>query len=456
MDKEITNKNLELNFNSPSFEGGRREDNIILKAENISKQYRLGQVGTGTMSHDLNRWWHQIRGKEDPYLKIGDTNDRSTKGASDYVWALQDINFEVKRGEVLGIIGKNGAGKSTLLKILSKVTAPTTGSIKSRGRIASLLEVGTGFNGEMTGRENIFLNGAILGMTKKEITSKLDEIIDFSGCERYIDTPVKRYSSGMTVRLAFAVAAFLEPEILVIDEVLAVGDAEFQKKAIGKMQDISKGEGRTVLFVSHSMASIRKLCNTGIVLQNGKIVYQNSIEKVVDYYENNLLSNKKILEVIYDIDESLSMQIVKVNLINEKVNKIFNTTDEIIFEIDLISRESVEGAYVTIDLKDRSDDLVYWSGDYLSERFINKINGEIKMKCFLPRNILTSGVYNVSFAIYSPIWGVVHNEDAKIIDFEIEESSSSYLGQFNINYPGKIGVISSWKVIEVVKNNNGF
>ncbi len=208
--------------------------NIILKAENISKQYRLGTVGTGTLSHDINRWWHRIRGKEDPYLKIGDVNDRSTKGSSDYVWALQDINFEVERGEVLGIIGKNGAGKSTLLKILSKVTAPTTGTIKSRGRIASLLEVGTGFNGELTGRENIYLNGAILGMTKSEITTKLDEIIEFSGCERYIDTPVKRYSSGMTVRLAFAVAAFLEPEILVVDEVLAVGDAEFQKKPLVK------------------------------------------------------------------------------------------------------------------------------------------------------------------------------------------------------------------------------
>ena len=261
---------------------------IILKAENISKQYRLGQVGTGTLSHDINRWWHKVRGRENPYLKIGETNDRSTKGNSDYVWALQDINFEVERGEVLGIIGKNGAGKSTLLKILSKVTAPTTGSIKSRGRIASLLEVGTGFNGEMTGRENIFLNGAILGMTKKEISSKLDEIIEFSGCERYIDTPVKRYSSGMTVRLAFAVAAFLEPEILVIDEVLAVGDAEFQKKAIGKMQDISREGGRTVLFVSHNMAAVKSLCTRGIVIENGSIKSEGDIDYIIEEYFNEV------------------------------------------------------------------------------------------------------------------------------------------------------------------------
>ena len=247
------------------------KDKVILKVDNISKQYRLGLVGTGTLSHDLNRWWHRIRGKEDPYLKIGEENDRSKKAKSSYVWALQDVSFEVEKGEVLGIIGKNGAGKSTLLKILSKVTGPTTGEIKSKGRIASLLEVGTGFHGEMTGRENIYLNGAILGMTKKEISSKIEDIIAFSGCERYIDTPVKRYSSGMTVRLAFAVAAFLEPEILVVDEVLAVGDADFQKKAIGKMQDLSKGEGRTVLFVSHNMAAVESLCTRVIMMQNGKL-----------------------------------------------------------------------------------------------------------------------------------------------------------------------------------------
>ena len=254
-----------------------------IEFNNISKQYRLGLVSTRTLSHDLNRWWAMnIRGKEDPYLKIGDTNDRSTKGESDYVWALRDIDFKVEQGDVLGIIGKNGAGKSTLLKILSKVTTPTTGTIKARGRIASLLEVGTGFHPEMTGRENIYMNGAIMGMTKAEISRKLDEIVDFSGCERYLDTPVKRYSSGMTVRLGFAIAAHLDPEILVIDEVLAVGDAEFEKKAIGKMQDVSKGEGRTVLFVSHNMASIRALCKSGVLLEHGTIKDVGQIDKVVE------------------------------------------------------------------------------------------------------------------------------------------------------------------------------
>lgn len=256
--------------------------------ENVGKQYRLGLVSTGTISHDLNRWWAMnVLHREDPYLKVGETNDRAHRGHSDYVWALKDINFSVAEGEVVGIIGKNGAGKSTLLKILSRVTTPTTGEIRIRGRIASLLEVGTGFHPEMTGRENIYLNGAIMGMTKDEITRKLDEIVDFSGCERYIDTPVKRYSSGMRVRLGFAVAAHLEPEILVVDEVLAVGDAEFQKKAIGKMQDISQGGGRTVLFVSHNMDSMLNLCQKGVLLENGMIKYQGDIMSTVAEYLNS-------------------------------------------------------------------------------------------------------------------------------------------------------------------------
>ncbi len=271
-----------------------------IKIENLSKQYRLGLVGTGTLSHDLKRWWHLIRGKEDPYLKIGETNDRSTKGNSQYVWALKDINLEVMPGEVLGIIGKNGAGKSTLLKILSKVIGPTTGRIDYKGRIGSLLEVGTGFHPELTGRENIYLNGAILGMRKKEIDRKFDEIVDFSGVERYIDTPTKRYSSGMTVRLGFAVAAFLEPEILVVDEVLAVGDAEFQKKAIGKMQDVSKNDGRTVLFVSHNMGAVRNLCKNCIVLQNGKNVFRGNTSDSIDYYleKKHLWKQEEIIQNI--------------------------------------------------------------------------------------------------------------------------------------------------------------
>lgn len=260
--------------------------NTVIKVENISKQYRLGKVGLGTIGSDINRWYQMsIRGREDPYLKVGEENDRSVKGESDYIWALRNINFEVKQGEVLGIIGRNGAGKSTLLKILSRTTTPTTGQIKIKGRIASLLEVGTGFHPELSGRENIFLNSAILGMSRNEIKSKFDEIIDFSGVERYIDTPVKRYSSGMYVRLAFAVAAHLEPEILIVDEVLAVGDAEFQKKAIGKMRDVSTQDGRTVLFVSHNMGLLKTLCNRGILLDNGKIDFENeSIEKVVSKY----------------------------------------------------------------------------------------------------------------------------------------------------------------------------
>lgn len=262
----------------------------VIKVENLGKQYHLGQVGTGTITHDLNRWWHRLRGKEDPYLKIGETNDRTKKGKSDLVWALRDINFDVKQGEVLGIIGKNGAGKSTLLKILSRVTSPTVGEIKVKGRIASLLEVGTGFHPELTGRENIFLNGAIMGMSKQEISSKFDEIVDFSGVERYIDTPVKRYSSGMYVRLAFAVAAHLEPEILIVDEVLAVGDAEFQKKCMGKMKDVS-GAGRTVLFVSHQMSAVQTLCNTCIYLKHGTI---QETGKTINVLESYLSENKNV------------------------------------------------------------------------------------------------------------------------------------------------------------------
>jgi lipopolysaccharide transport system ATP-binding protein len=302
----------------------------VIKVENLSKQYRLGVIGTGSIAHDLNRWWHRIKGNEDPYLKVGDVNDRAMKGDSQYVWALKDINFEVKRGEVLGIVGRNGAGKSTLLKILSKTTMPTTGQVNMKGRVASLLEVGTGFHPELSGRENIFLNGAILGMTKREIKSKFDEIIDFSGIERYIDTPVKRYSSGMYVRLAFAVAAFLEPEILIVDEVLAVGDAEFQKKCLGKMKDVSVNDGRTVLFVSHNMSAVNQLTQNCMLVHNGLFVMKDKTDKVLDEYVKLVSDNNNELSLDTsgikreaDCDSSVIIN----SMSFEKTNKLFYNTD---------------------------------------------------------------------------------------------------------------------------------
>jgi lipopolysaccharide transport system ATP-binding protein len=389
---------------------------IILKAENISKQYRLGQVGTGTLTHDLNRWWHQVRGKENPYLKIGDVNDRSTKGSSDYVWALQDINFEVERGEVLGIIGKNGAGKSTLLKILSKVTAPTTGSIKSRGRIASLLEVGTGFNGEMTGRENIFLNGAILGMTKREISSKIDEIIDFSGCERYIDTPVKRYSSGMTVRLAFAVAAFLEPEILVIDEVLAVGDAEFQKKAIGKMQDISRQGGRTVLFVSHNMAAVKSLCTRGIVLEHGRVVFEGVINEALDKYQFETVEQHKY--------EYFGSKFIKRAVLHARSNTIiYNSsfTLEVFFDTTI----SITNLVLGIVIKDVNDvEIIGINNRHYHGNKINTTNiysGSVTV--FIEKLQLLPGLYKIDIYLGDSTTDIEVTNEA--IKFTVSESEKN-------------------------------
>lgn len=254
---------------------------IVLSIENLSKTYRLGQIGTGTFSRDLELWWAKMRGKPNPHLRIGQMDQGNLSGEE--IWALRDVNFTVDQGEVLGIVGRNGAGKSTLLKILSRVTAPTSGHVKVKGRIASLLEVGTGFNPELTGRENIYLNGAILGMRRVEVRGKFDEIVDFSGVEQFIDTPVKRYSSGMYVRLAFAVAAHLETEILLVDEVLAVGDAEFQNKCMGKMQDISR-QDRTVFFVSHNLGSIKSLCSRALLLQKGQVVSDGSAEQVIETY----------------------------------------------------------------------------------------------------------------------------------------------------------------------------
>tara|TARA_R100000935_G_scaffold16940_4_gene33462 strand:- start:23097 stop:24383 length:1287 start_codon:yes stop_codon:yes gene_type:complete len=374
---------------------------IILKAENISKQYRLGTVGTGTLSHDLNRWWHQLRGKEDPYLKIGAVNDRSEKANEDYVWALRDINFEVKSGEVLGIIGKNGAGKTTLLKILSRVTAPTTGTIKTRGRIASLLEVGTGFHPELTGRENIFMNGAVLGMTKNEIKRKLDEIIDFSGCERYIDTPVKRYSSGMTVRLGFAVAAHLEPEILVVDEVLAVGDAEFQKKAIGKMQDLSIGQGRTVLFVSHNMASVKSLCPRSIVLENGISVFDGATEDAINFYLSN--EQQIIPEDLIFIKDRSGTGIVKFRSFQiehrngQIIENVLNGDPiKFSFKLDVSNLTNISNIDLGFSIHTPDGELItVLYNSYQNKTIQVSENGEYIIQCVIPELSLNEGHYIV-------------------------------------------------------------
>lgn len=367
---------------------------LAIKAENISKQYRLGEVGTGTLSHDLNRFWHKLRNNEDPYLKIGDANDRSSKGDSDYVWSLQDINFEVEQGDALGIIGRNGAGKSTLLKLLSKVTKPTTGNFKVNGRIASLLEVGTGFNPEMTGRENIYLNGAILGMRRQEITRKLDEIISFSGVERYIDTPVKRYSSGMYVRLAFAVAAHLESEILIVDEVLAVGDAEFQKKCLGKMGDVSKGEGRTVLFVSHNMSAIDALCNKALMLENGKVLAQGKTKDIIAmYFKSNSLE-----EGLFDIGRADKSEIVVIKqskLMNQAgiTTNNFEFGDSVTIEIELESTELITAPYFWIMVKSISGPLFAATGmlDGFRPQFLKEGINKVKCTFFNPQ--LLPGIY---------------------------------------------------------------
>ena len=374
-----------------------------IEFDHVGKQYRLGLVSTKTLSHDLDRWWKTaVLKKEDPYLQIGEVNDRSSYGSSDYVWALRDIDFKIEQGDVVGIIGKNGAGKSTLLKLLSKVTGPTVGTIRAKGRIGALLEVGTGFHSEMTGRENIFMNGAIMGMTRAEVASKLDEIIDFSGCERYIDTPVKRYSSGMKVRLGFAVAAHLEPEILVVDEVLAVGDAEFQKKAIGKMHDVSRGEGRTVLFVSHNMTSIKSLCNTGILLENGMVRERGEINTVVTHYlsGNSILLNHKL----YDKDKELTgngfeMLEMGIRKRGGTYDDVMSVTDELEIIIRYRLEKPMNQMHLTMHMKnDQGNKIFSFSGAGRCYQFYHDC-GEYLQSCIIPANFLNWGNYSLDLYV---------------------------------------------------------
>lgn len=414
----------------------------IIKVENISKQYRLGTVGTGSFAHDMNRWWHRVRGKDDPYLKIGEVNDRTQSGGSDYVWALQDINFEVQPGEILGIIGKNGAGKSTLLKLLSRVTAPTTGKITCHGRIASLLEVGTGFHPELTGKENIYLNGAILGMTKKEIASKYDEIVDFAGCAKYINTPVKRYSSGMYVRLAFAVAAHLEPDILVVDEVLAVGDAEFQKKAIGKMQEVSQGQGRTVLFVSHNMASVKSLCKKGIILENGKIKFIGETNDAIEYYLKEDLEAFKTGEVI-DRGGNKNIEILSYKTFRAGIeSKSFFTGDTIVLNIQVKFNEFINGADLGVNFKNSNRELITHITN-LDEHFpVNGKKGDIKNYSIQLIDV------NFSPDTYFVDIGIVKNDtlfDVKENCFEVDIQKGPNIGRPGI-FPrhAKVYTGSKW------------
>lgn len=423
----------------------------VIQVENLSKAYQIGQIGSGTISRDIDRLWQmKVLRREDPFLKVGETNDRSTKGESNIVWSLKDINFEVKQGDAVGIIGKNGAGKSTLLKLLSRVTSPTTGSIKVKGRIASLLEVGTGFHPELSGRENIYLNGAILGMRKKEITRKLDEIIDFSGVERYIDTPVKRYSSGMYVRLAFAVAAHLESEILIVDEVLAVGDAEFQKKCLGKMGDISKGEGRTVLFVSHNMSAVKGLCDRGIVLENGLVSFNGDVDNAIDRYlknENNSASKSW--------DFSNAPRTKSFALLGAKV---LNNNNEVSLNHLISSNIMIEFTYEILkenqlfthgfNLFNSHNVHILSSHDKESETLNTALPKGIYTKTIvIPGNFLAESSYNCSFAImrYGPFEVEFHEMD--IVGFNVidEVGNNTARGNYSGKFPGIVRPILNWE-----------
>lgn len=377
---------------------------IAIKVENLAKQYRLGTVGSGTLSHDLNRLWAKLRGKEDPFATVGEINDRSKPTDSNYVWALQNINFQVKRGEVLGIIGKNGAGKSTLLKILSRITSPTSGIIGVNGRIGSLLEVGTGFHPELTGRENIFLNGAILGMRHKEINKKLEEIVAFSGVSRYLDTPVKRYSSGMKVRLGFAVAAHLEPEILIVDEVLAVGDADFQKKCLGRLNEASKKEGRTVLFVSHNLAAISNLCPRSILLENGEIVMDSdtgsTLERYLDKKNVNEHSLKEVLRENMEWGQVTKFEHLEIRNSKNDTGKMLRIGEPILFTLRVTSAEEIRGFSVVIAIQDaHGNNIVALASDERGKLFDIKKDESKTLVVSVNDLNLNSGRYYVRLGI---------------------------------------------------------
>jgi lipopolysaccharide transport system ATP-binding protein len=429
-------------------------NDIVIKAEDISKLYRLGNVNASSMVDDVKSLWARMRGKEDPILALAQENDRTQKGVSDYVWSLKDINFEVKKGDILGIIGRNGAGKSTLLKILSKVTAPTTGQIKVNGRIASLLEVGTGFHPELTGKENIYLNGHILGMRKKEIDRKFDEIVDFSGVERYIDTPVKRYSSGMYVRLAFGVAAHLESDILIIDEVLAVGDAEFQKKCLGKMQDVSKGEGRTVLFVSHNIGAIKNLCTHGILLVNGNLTFSGAINQAIESYSTTMAAQRAFGKIGSEVKRNKYhkdfMDISSIDVFNSNNFTVeeFSLNEEIIIKITFEVYKQIDATSLACFISDFNGEKVNYSStkSYKSSDSQSYAPGSYCLSYKLKQN-LAPGFYNFTLTFFDSNG---YSYDS-VLDFG--EIKISNFGQNDEHYywEAKLGNTISYPIFEIQK-----
>jgi lipopolysaccharide transport system ATP-binding protein len=422
--------------------------NIAIKAEDISKLYRLGEFGTGSLGQDFNRWWHKIRGKEDPFFKVGTTNERSKKAVGDFVWALRNIDFEIRQGDAVGIIGRNGAGKSTLLKILSRTTSPTTGSIKIKGRIANLLEVGTGFHPELSGKDNIFLNGAILGMTKKEIGRRFDEIVEFSGVERYIDTPVKRYSSGMYVRLAFAVAAHLESEIIILDEVLAVGDAEFQKKCLGKLDNINSGQGRTVLFVSHNIGAVRMLCQKGIFLENGQMVMADDIDPVINAYLRGKFANNQYICEEVPSKEAYFKSIACVDAFNNVMSE-FKFNESVTVNLHVKIREPQSGIIVSVALLDNFTNKIFTVLQDLDSMYGDVVDrSEIILKVELPSHLIAPGHYSFHCRIFKAN-GALYDWQEEICNIEVLDSGTKF-SMFNDTRYGYLHIDGKWSLAKPV------
>jgi lipopolysaccharide transport system ATP-binding protein len=400
----------------------------VIKVEGLSKQYRYGMIGHGTLYKDIESWWARLRGKEDPNLRITEHLGPGLDG--EWFWALQDVSFEVQKGEVLGVIGRNGAGKSTLLKVLSRVTTPTKGMVKLKGRVASLLEIGTGFHAELAGRENIYLNGAILGMSKAEVRRKFDEIVDFSGLEKFIDTPVKRYSSGMYVRLAFAVAAHLEPEILFVDEVLAVGDVEFQKKCLGKMEDVAK-EGRTILFVSHNMSAIRSLCRRTVLLDKGRLLMDSDTGEVVTYYlgqnlvEGAVASSEQIearMEGLIRRNNPF-LRIREIALLDSSgvARKSFDSDEDIIVSVTFECFQQIPQVYIRVSVVDENANPILESLNLddpsMSQQSRQLAPGIYNASCVFPRN--TFGGRQFFLTVHLVYMKTEHIFVSKILEFDV-------------------------------------